>query len=319
MVTAFALCLWISVLAHSAQSAQVPHPAIVRIISPERDGASYGSGSFVAANDTYGLVLTNWHVVRDAVAPIWVAFPDGFRSAATVLKVDRDWDLAALAIWHPNVTPLPLATQAPQLGEWLTIAGYGSGSFRAISGPCTQYVSPGGNNPFEMIELAASARNGDSGGPILNNRGEVAGVLFGSASGQTTGSYCGRVRWFLSSVADDFQRLPVQQNTIAQQQSPALVPVPTAAIAAQPSEPVASVYKPPNPQQHQIVPPQVVDNRVASSVTTTINSKPVNGPPPTVSMLENYSPFDQVRNFMAVIGCIAILIHGLRIVSKFAG
>ena len=91
-------------------------------------------------------------------------------------------------------------------------------------GQCTQYVSPGGNNPFEMIELSAPARNGDSGGPILNDRGEIAGVLFGSAYGQTTGSYCGRLRYFLSSAADDLQRLPAQPAAIAQQQSTPLVP-----------------------------------------------------------------------------------------------
>ena len=198
----------------------------------ERNGMSFGSGTLMAVNDTYGLVVTNWHVVRDAAAPVWVAFPNGFRSAATILKTDRDWDLAALAVWRPNVSPLPVATQAPRPGERLTIAGYGSGLFRAASGQCTQYVSPGGNNPFEMIELSAPARNGDSGGPILNDRGEIAGVLFGSAYGQTTGSYCGRLRCFLNSVGDDFQRLPAQPTAIAQQ--PSTSPVPLAAIGAQP-------------------------------------------------------------------------------------
>ena len=46
--------------------------------------------------------------------------------------------------------------------------------------------------PVEMVELSAAARKGDSGGPILNSRGELAGVLFGAGFGRTTGSYCGR-------------------------------------------------------------------------------------------------------------------------------
>ncbi len=95
-------------------SGQLPNPAIVRIIAPEGDGISYGSGALVAVNDTYGLVVTNWHVVRDAAAPVWVAFPNGFRSAATILKTDRDWDLAALAVWRPNVLPLPVAAEPPR-------------------------------------------------------------------------------------------------------------------------------------------------------------------------------------------------------------
>ena len=156
---------------------------MVRVAVPERDGASYGSGSLVAVNESSGLVLTNWHVVRDAAGPIVVYFPDGFHSGAYLLRTDRDWDLAALAIRRPNVQPIPIANEAPRPGDPLTIAGYGSGSYRAVTGRVTQYVSPGDNQPFEMIELAAPARNGDSGGPILNSRGELAGVLFGSAFG----------------------------------------------------------------------------------------------------------------------------------------
>ncbi len=57
-----------------------------------------------------------------------------------------------------------------------------------------QYLSPGGNNPFELLEVAVAARDGDSGGPILNAQGELAGVLFGAARGRTAGSFCGRVQ-----------------------------------------------------------------------------------------------------------------------------
>ncbi len=192
--------------AGSAWPPAAPHPAVVRVMSPLPDGAAFGSGTLVAVNRNCGLVVTNWHVVRDAAGQILVTFPDGFRSGATVLRVDRDWDLAALVVWRPNVAPVMLSADAPQRGDPLTIAGYGSGDYRTASGRCTQYVAPGRNRPFEMVELSAGARNGDSGGPIFNNRGELAGVLFGSASGRTTGSYCGRVRWFLGPIVDDFRR-----------------------------------------------------------------------------------------------------------------
>jgi len=175
--------------------------SIVRIIAPGADSVSYGSGSLVLKTQKHGLVVTNWHVVNEATGQITVAFPDGFTSAGTIVKVDRDWDLAAIAIWRPNAEPVPLATQAPQPGETLTIAGYGPGNFRAVSGKCTQYVAPGTTFPYEMVELATTARQGDSGGPILNSRGELAGVLFGEGGGRTAGSYCGRVQWFLSGLA----------------------------------------------------------------------------------------------------------------------
>ncbi len=313
-----ALCAASAAWAQYAQSGQSPHPAIVRIIAPERNGVSYGSGALIAVSDTYGLVITNWHVVRDAAGPIWVAFPNGFSSAATVLKTDRDWDLAALAIWRPNVTPLPVATQAPQPGERLTIAGYGNGWFRAVSGQCVQYVSPGSNQPFEMLELSAPARNGDSGGPILNDRGEIAGVLFGSAFGQTTGSYCGRLRWFLGSVANDFQRLPApaQSTAIAGVQPSSLVPV--AAIGAQTSPSAVTAYNKP-----QTGPPQTAPSSFTNPKQKPAAARTIGAGSPMTSLPAELSPartswFDQVRNFLAVVGLLLLLIQGLQVVGKLS-
>jgi hypothetical protein len=181
-------------------SGQTPHPAVVRIVAAEEGAASLGSGVLVDANRQQGLVLTNWHVVRDSRTAVLVQFPDGFQTAGTVVRQDETWDLAALVIWKPPATPVPLATTPPAPGDLLTIAGYGRGPYRAQSGRCTEYLSPGTGHPKEFVELAASARQGDSGGPILNERGELAGVLFGQNSGRTIGSCSTRLRAFLASV-----------------------------------------------------------------------------------------------------------------------
>ncbi len=184
----------------AAAPAATAHPAICRITVPERDGVSYGSGTLIDARGKFGLVVTNWHVVRDAAGAIQVEFPDGYKSPAEVVRTDKDWDLAALSIFRPAAEPLPVTEVAPQKGDWLTIAGYGSGDYRQASGVCTQYLAPSNDLPYELIELATEARQGDSGGPILNQRGEVCGVLFGSGPGYTSGSYGGRVRQFLATV-----------------------------------------------------------------------------------------------------------------------
>ena len=177
-----------------------PHPSVARITVIEKDGISYGSGTLVDSRGQFGLVVTNWHVIRDAAGSITVEFPDGFKSPAEVAKTDKDWDLAALSIYRPNCQPVPVSATAPQPGETLTIAGYGSGDYRMSSGRCTQYLAPGVEFPYEMVELSAEARQGDSGGPIFNQQGEVAGVLFGSGPGYTSGSYGGRVLQFLATV-----------------------------------------------------------------------------------------------------------------------
>ncbi len=198
---------------HSSQQtiSRTPHPAVVRIISLEKSGTSYGSGSLVARQGSYGIVVTNWHVVRDVDGEILVTFPGGFRSTAKILKTDKTWDLAALLVWSPDkVKVIPISSTLPRPGDPLAIAGYGSGSFRAVAGTCKQYVAPGANLPSEMIQLSAVARQGDSGGPILNEEGELAGVLFGASWRSTSGSHSQRVQSFLQPVLKEFNSRPAQ-------------------------------------------------------------------------------------------------------------
>jgi hypothetical protein len=57
-----------------------------------------------------------------------------------------------------------------------------------------------------MVELDVEARQGDSGGPIFNDRGELAGVLFGAGEGTTLGSFGPRVQHFLAALAPDIGR-----------------------------------------------------------------------------------------------------------------
>jgi hypothetical protein len=187
----------------SAPGTVTPHPAVARIIVPEDDAIAFGSGTLVDARDQYGLVVTNWHVVRDSKGKVEVVFPSGFRSQARPLKVDKDWDLAALVIWRPPIEPVHISTLPPRPGDLLTIHGYGQGQYRIATGHCTQFYAPKENFPCEMVELDVEARQGDSGGPIFNDRGEIAGVLFGAGEGTTIGSFAPRVQCFLASLGPD--------------------------------------------------------------------------------------------------------------------
>jgi serine protease Do len=207
-----------------------PHPAVARIIVPEGDAIAYGSGTLVDVRDQYGLVVTNWHVVNGYKGVVEVVFPGGFKSQARPLKVDSDWDLAALVIWRPPIEPVHIADHAPRPGDPLTIHGYGKGQYRIATGRCTTYYAPKRNYPHEMVELDVQARQGDSGGPIFNDHGELAGVLFGAAQGTTIGSFAPRVETFLATLAPDIgQARDAAQVAVADRPAPIVHPLDHAA------------------------------------------------------------------------------------------
>jgi len=319
-----------------------PHPAVVRLIVPGHGSTSFGSGALIAVNENHGLVVTNWHVVREGAGQIEVVFPDGFRSAAKLIGTDRDWDLAALVIWRPPAEPIRLATEAPRPGEPLTIVGYGRGRYREATGRCVQYVSPGGNMPFEMVELSTPAREGDSGGPILNHRGELAGVLFGAARGRTTGSYCGRVRWFLRAVAGDFGRRQPNETMIAgrrqpnetmiagreqpdetmiagrrqpaartQVSSPQLDACPTAAIPARPPQTAASASS-------GAVPDQASTGWAGAAEQPDVTPAEMRKTPKPLGWRDvvGWTLGQQIKSLLALIGMFAVIFHGLRLLGS---
>jgi len=198
-------------------------PYVVRIIAFDSSGQSFGTGSYVGTYGEYGVVLTNHHVVCETGANrlVHVHFPSGFSSFGAVIKTDELWDLALIAISRPplSIPTLQIARTPSKPGDTLWIVGFGSGEYRMADGRCVRYLAPenpaDGSAPlYEIMEVSVRARKGDSGGPILNQRGELAGVLFGSDMVQNTaGSYSERVNRFLMETRTGMVRLPERPET----------------------------------------------------------------------------------------------------------
>ncbi len=305
---------------------QLPHAAVVRVQAIDGRESSHGSGTLVGVQGDYALVVTNWHVVREGTERVSVTFPDGFHTPARVLRMDKDWDLAALIIWNPgNTKPVTIADSTPKPGDSLTIAGYGSGQYRAATGRCTQYVAPRINFPYEMLEVSVQARQGDSGGPIFNERNELAGVLFGASRGTTSGSYAGRVRQFLltawpnfgvprdtmiatspskgrhsSSFVASIDRIPklsksttTTQKRYESKRSGRSNSLPVSVT----SQPKISHSKPPTGSGSSL--PRPTDDRVDLEA----------GPEIVWENIVGYSPFQQAKTLFALIGVVVTLLH----------
>jgi S1-C subfamily serine protease len=176
-----------------------PRPAVCRIECGAGPSKDCGTGVLVEARDGRAKVLTAWHVVRDGRTAITIRWPDGTSAPARATAWDSAWDLAVLSTAAPAAAPMPLAPRPPAVGDRLTLAGYGPVPFRyrEASGEVTQFLGPTGRHPMHMVEIRAAARQGDSGGPIFNARGEVVAVLWGSTGGLTAGSHVAEIRRML--------------------------------------------------------------------------------------------------------------------------
>jgi S1-C subfamily serine protease len=142
-----------------------------------------GSG-FILNKD--GWILTNYHVIECAerrTDSIEVTLSDKSKHKATVVTSDRGHDLALLKISAPNLVPATLAETS--VGLMVGQRVYAIGNPFGLSGTMTRGIisairsvrSPENNNLIEdAIQTDASVNPGNSGGPLLNSRGEVIGI-----------------------------------------------------------------------------------------------------------------------------------------------
>jgi S1-C subfamily serine protease len=137
-----------------------------------------GSGFIL---DKQGHILTNNHVIDNAQR-VEVTLFDKHKYKATVVGVDKSHDLALLQIANaPNLEPATLSeSQSLTVGQRV----YAIGNPFGLSGTMTRGIISAirsirgpNNNPIEdAIQTDAAVNPGNSGGPLLNSRGEVIGI-----------------------------------------------------------------------------------------------------------------------------------------------
>jgi hypothetical protein len=195
--------------------------SIARIENAVGAGRTFGSGTLVDVSGEQALVVTCAHLFREGTGTIVVTFPGGAGFGGRVAKVDAAADLAAVLIAAPAIEPVEVAVQYPRSGDPLVSCGYGGdGRLWCNRGEALGYVTTLGSHGCETLELSGSARQGDSGGPVLDQQGHLAAVLFGTNGRVVDATYCGRVREFLRGLSPRFAA-PARPETPAPNNPPA--------------------------------------------------------------------------------------------------
>lgn len=158
----------------AAELAAAIRPSLVKISQLGREGTDGIGSGFIVSED--GLIATNLHVIGEA-RRLQIEMHDGKTHDVTVVQAsDSHLDLALLKIDAKGLKPLTLGDSSKvQQGEPIVAMGAPEGlGFSIVQGVLSATRDIDGQ---EMLQVAVPIEKGNSGGPLLDMRGNVLGLL----------------------------------------------------------------------------------------------------------------------------------------------
>lgn len=170
-------------------------PSVVRVNAASAAGASVGAGVIV---DDAADILTSLHVV-DGADRVTVRFADGTESGARVTATLPEKDIAVLRPDTPPARFAPatlgdpgrVAVGAPVFAIGHPFGLTGSLSAGVVSGLGRALTVPGGAPLDGLIQFDAAVNPGSSGGPLVDAKGEVVGIVTGLVNPAGTNAFSG--------------------------------------------------------------------------------------------------------------------------------
>ena len=175
-------------------------PSVVEISAESATEISTGTGFFL---DNKGTVITNYHVIEDCqTAKITLSNGSTYQVTA-VLGYDADRDIAILSTTCKISKPLSLRSDPAKTGEKV----YALGSSLGLTGSLSDGIVSAVNREVEgnvYIQTTAPISQGNSGGPLVDEKGAVIGVVCASfTDGQNLN---------LAIPISDVHKIPLNKN-----------------------------------------------------------------------------------------------------------
>ena len=151
---------------------------------PEKPKKFQSIGSGVIINPLQGIILTNEHVIRNAIL-VTVTLNDGRRLKAKLIGSDSETDLAVLKIDAKNLKSLPIGdSDKAEVGDFVIAIGnpFGLNSFGNSQSATFGIISAMKRSDLNIegienfIQTDAAINPGNSGGALVNAKGELIGI-----------------------------------------------------------------------------------------------------------------------------------------------
>jgi serine protease Do len=171
-------------------------------------GRRYGAGAGIVW-DANGLILTNNHVVGRH-SPI-VLLQDDREFESRLVARDPDVDLALLSIDIRELTPLKPASVSARVGEMVFAFGHPWGQRNSVTRGIVSALVSAQNRRGDKLPIVRSdapLAPGNSGGPLVNAKGEVVGINAMIVGGDQSVSIA-------ASIATDFVRKAIAKSVLS--------------------------------------------------------------------------------------------------------
>lgn len=158
----------------TAQIAKLVSPTVVVVKGKTTSGDVLGSG-FIVSKD--GKIVTNLHVIRDMkTATVQMAHGEMFDSVS-VLATDERRDLAIIMVAGSNLPTLELGkSDTLTVGESVVVVGSPLGLEATVTAGILSAIR-NDSDGFTLLQTDAAVNHGNSGGPLVNSKGQAVGVV----------------------------------------------------------------------------------------------------------------------------------------------